>query len=193
MLEDIDNLKAAQDALDQRANALLDKFIPFRDQFIEHLRQFTAAAVEKGLRGVNKLKIKKGTPELLEATLTLHEFNLVIIASDTVYPMDWEDRKLGSKILIYRDGNEPNTPFMEVVFREADDANYLFWVEWFAQSEKRHLAGGHPKFDPSGQEAAEAVMHHLYGFEYSWNEKPTLEEMRSADTKKPLLGFVQEP
>lgn len=192
MTYDIAVLKSAQDKLDARRNALVEKFVPFRNELVARLEQFTQEAVGKGLRGVTSCEIKKSTKEFLEATLELNGFELVIVSTNLTNQLNWEDKSLAAKILLYFHGDDDYTPHLEIVLREVSDQPHKYFVRWFPQSEPKPITGLRDVKDLSGQEAANAVIEHFYAFEFIWPEGLTLRALKGGNTGKPL-GFRHHP
>jgi hypothetical protein len=74
-----------QDEFDTRREELLKVFIPFREGLLEGFEEFTREALGVGLHGVELCKRKETGKEMLEATLTLNEFDLILLSTDKVY------------------------------------------------------------------------------------------------------------
>lgn len=190
MLHEIDELKSIQDAFDQRKNALLEGFIPFREQLIATLQRFTNEAIEKGLHGVTVCKVRKSTKDFLHATLQINDIDLVVVSNSEVYQAVPEDPWLAAKILIYHEGDKNNTPYLEVLFRESQDPPYIYFAQLFTKSGPRLFMGGRPVIGSSGKTAVEDILEHFYGVSFFWSQKPTLEHMLKSETEKQKMGFL---
>lgn len=186
---DISRLKAEQDRFDARKENLMQVFIPFREDFLNRIGQFTQEAVERDLRDVEPPKILKDTDEILEAAFTLNAFDLVLTATDDAYLLDW-DGELASKIFIYNAGREDLPPRVEVVVKESGEGSYTYYMRWFTNDGPRFIVDTRSVVEGAGEETAQSLIDHFYDFNSAWLELPSRQAMTDRKSKKLRLGFA---
>ena len=113
----IPSLKTMQEKLDARKKLILQKFLTFRNEFSMQLQKFTEEAIENGLRGVTLFNKLKHTEEILEASLQLNGYDLVVVATDDIYLHDTAGSTLAAKIFIYLRGDATATTLLQIVFQ----------------------------------------------------------------------------
>ncbi len=187
------DFKTAQSDLKLRRKKLLEQFLPFRNSLYKHLQALVNQALEAGLEGLKKCQEEAYSDEVLRATLTLNDFDLVLIATDEAYYADFDDRRLVTRILAYFAGNPDNTPILEVAVSESQGNSYSWLVQWFTQNGPRLLDNGPAPSDDSAASIALTIFAHFCRFDFLWQPKPTLQSMldRSGSQKSQVFGFVQ--
>lgn len=186
---EIPTLKAEQAKRTSQRINLLEQCIPFRDGLLERLEQFTVEATDNGLNGVKQCKRKTHTNKIYEVTFALNGFDLAFVATDDVFPIDLESDALASRMFIYFDGDENNEPHIEIVVQGPVDGTYDYKMRWFAKGQPVHIAAGRSVTRQDGHEAAEALLHHIYGFRTLWIERPSLGMVRERKYETRTLGF----
>jgi hypothetical protein len=169
MSNDIDELKKAQDSLNQRKEKLLKQFIPLRKQFVAGLCEFTKIALQKGLHNVKLCDIKKETEEFFFVTLRLNGLDLVILSNIEVYFLKPGDKNLAAKLFIYLQGNENTTSHVEVVLRESRVRPRVL-ANWLTPSGIDYIVGERIVVENSGQRLADDLIDHFYRFLFFWEE-----------------------
>lgn len=177
--EILSSLKGEQDLLDSRKDDLLQRFVSFRDGMLEGLYQFTSEAAENGLRGVRICTVKRSCDRILEAELTLNHVDLVLVAPGLMLPVQPGDTTLVAKILVYVAGDDDRRPLVEIAVYQ-DGERYQYGVHTFtAEGATGPLRGGYDVNAGEGHRAAQDLIQHLYSFDASWQERPTLGALRT--------------
>lgn len=185
----IPTLKAEQLTRATQRHNLLEQCIPFRDGIVERLQQFVAEAQEHDLDGVKSCRQIAHTNQIFEVAFSLNGFDLVLVATDDVFPIDLESQALASRMFIFVADEPEAPPHIEIVVQGPVDGMYVYKMRWFAQGQPVHIAAGRSVTRRDGHAAAEALLHHFYSFRALWVEKPTLDMMRQRKYEQRALGF----
>ena len=187
--DEISSLKDQQERRAAQRSDLLEQCIPFRDGLLERLAQFTTAAIENGVEGVKPCFTKTHTNKILEVAFTLNGFDLALMATDDVFPVDLGSDVLASKMFIYFEDDEENTPHIEIVVLGPVEGTYLYKMIGFAQGQPMQIAAGRSVTRQDGHAAAEALLRHFYSFRALWMDRPTLGMMRQRKYETHAIGF----
>lgn len=186
---DVSTLKLEQTKRISLKTDLLEQCIPFRDGFLERLERFTHDAIEGGVDGVSHCRRKVHTNKILEVNLTLNGVDVAFIATDDVFPIDADSEAVASRMFIYFDGDDENTPHIEIVVLGPHEGMYMYKMVWFAQGQPALIAEGRSVTRQDGHAAAEALLNHFYGFRTLWAERPTLGMVRERKYERRAMGF----
>ena len=187
--DSISALKSEQVKLASRKSNLLELCIPFRDGLLERLEQFTTAAMNADLHDVKACRKTMHTNKILEVSFTLNGFDLLLMATDDVFPVDPKSEALASKMFIYLDGTDDSTPRIEIVVLGPVEGTYLYKMVWLTQGQPVHVAAGRSVTGKDGHAAGDALIHHICSFRTLWMERPTLGEIRQRKYETHAMGF----
>ena len=187
----IPSLKAMQEKLDARKKLLLQKFLTFRNEFSMQLQKFTEEAIENGLRGVTLFDKLKHTEEILEASLQLNGYDLVVVATDDIYLHDTAGSTLGGRYSFILAAMQPRHLSLQIVFQETRDELTLCQIRWSTTTGPKPFGPPVPT-EMSGREAADEVISFFYLLKSFWIENPTLETLLKRESPKCGLGFMAD-
>lgn len=190
---DIEGLKGQRKSVESRHADLLLAFLPFREAFLALLERFVEDAKSGGLEDVKPLKERGKSEDQVEYSLTLNGFDLIVISTDQAHKLDPMKEHLASRILIYTSELDEARPFADIVFREYSEDLWTAYMQWFTTEGSSPITGtmafSNDQAINHGEEFAEVFIGHMYQFENSWREKPTLGAMRHSKTDQTTIGF----
>lgn len=189
---DLSGLKARQDKLEARKSKLLENFIPFRNDLVTQLEQFTKEAKEIGLPGIKRCVRKQDSDRILEVRFSMRGDDLALIATNDTYLLDLRYDLLVSKIFIFSAESDECTPMVEIVFGEERDGSYTYFAEWPTVKGSKPLSGKRKVTSEAGEKAADVLINFFYDLKYQWAEKPTLGSLRKGKDRGRSVGFQAE-
>jgi hypothetical protein len=198
---DIAALKARQDAREARAQALLNRFVLFRDSFIGTVNQFAAEAIAAGLHGAAPCTVTRSDAQIVEAQTTIAGAQLLLAAPGRAYavrpiggafPPGADEDSLCAKILAFSGkGSEDSPAVYEAVIydTELSPAPVMHYLRWRRTTGWDWVFGAHVLGDDSGGFAATQLISHLYLFHSPLKDDVTLRMLRHGTGQLTPLGF----
>jgi hypothetical protein len=200
---EIQELKDRQAAEAAQAQELLTVLLPVRRALIERMQAFAKEALAAGLAGYGPLQIKAYTPHNLECSILLNHLPLVILSTDDVLHMPFDEAAqrygaLTGRILVYVSGAGDGLPLVEIDIAPTARGGYQCLLSL------RPLAGGAQDYSeklplaPSdadcGVAVANRVIRYLVDLFPLWPAHPALDWMHAPAGVRPLaLGFTPRP
>jgi hypothetical protein len=183
----VSELKASQDQLENRKTELLDSLIPFRNEFIETIEQFARDAIAVGLKGVGLATRRQDNRVIVELAVRLNEADLVIVANDGVYYSDTRVTDLAAKLFVFYDGSDDNTPLFDIIVEEGPEG-FRYTVRRFTSNGAERIAQRSVAVG-AGRDAAERVLSECYKLRHFWHDKPSLGAVRKGRGVARPIGF----
>ncbi len=191
MFIDVKTIKQKQDEIESRKKKLLENFIPFRESLLDYLENFTAEAINQGVKNVSPLEKSKTTAELVSVSVTINSLSLSILSTnEALFPNPKTD-KLAARLFLYFDNTQRAN--VVVTFQEADEAKNVYYAEWATEEGLELLSGKSIVTDPasSGKEAADKLINLFYSFIFFWSEKPSFSDFMKERLSKQNFGYVK--
>ena len=189
----IEGMKAEQNRIDLRISKLSDIFIPFRAGFIKTLTDFATEALEKGIRGITQVKTITDNDNIIEISFTFNDIKLILISLNEALPTDEKvisgQINLAYKIFIYPAGPDDTEPHIEIGVIDNNNESFSYSMKWFREKDAKKIPVRMSTPTETGIKAANAFLNHLYSFNKSWNERPSLGGIRGKGSYSSNIGF----
>jgi hypothetical protein len=182
----ISQLKENQERHDANEKALQKAARPFLDAFQTKLKNFTQDAVDNHIRGVRPFKDLATDSRHFDATVTLNDFDLIIVSDFKLLPFDLEADET-SRIFVYR-ANHPESPLIDILIVRFTAGTFHWIIRTLIEGEPNELEPMRPLSPDGGEHAALLLIDTMYKFTAVWNVRPNLEDLKVGKYTRPI-GF----